>query len=165
MVDIAAGHELSISLIRLVKLLHVIKSHAPTIKDGLEHAAVPYLSELTKGDCRISELAEKTFTEVSVVSRQVRQLEQRGLVEKWRDPHDGRAFTVHLTPHGKQLVATLYEERAKWLQQLVSEWSGTDVAELTRLLNKLSGTFAATIRGDYGIAVDDVMNKEGHHTV
>ena len=57
----------------------------------------------TKGN-RISELARRSGLTKQALSQLVADLEKRGLVEKKKDPRDGRAFLVTFTEAGLALL-------------------------------------------------------------
>src|SRR5919198_6619790 len=52
-----------------------------------------------------SELAVRERVQRPTVTRIVALLEQRGLVQRTRDPQDGRSSLVALTPAGRDLLA------------------------------------------------------------
>jgi DNA-binding MarR family transcriptional regulator len=87
------------------------------------------------GQARVSELAEAARVDVSVVSRQVQQLEQSGLVVREADPHDRRAHLVSISDKGREV---LVDGRARLESVVVERLSGWDPEELT--------AFAATLR-------------------
>ncbi len=49
---------------------------------------------------RMTDLAERVLTSPSGMTRAIARLAEDGLVERARDPGDGRSFVVHLTPRG-----------------------------------------------------------------
>ena len=91
----------------------------------------------------ISKLAATQGHDASTISRRVTQLEHHGLVERLPDPSDGRACTVRLTADGH---AALTEERASrtgMLRSILADWPEHDLADLDRLLTRLSADMAA----------------------
>jgi len=52
-----------------------------------------------------SELAVRERIQRPTVTRIVARLEESGLVQRTRDPHDGRSSLVALTPAGRELLA------------------------------------------------------------
>ena len=57
------------------------------------------------------ELALRLRLEKSTVSRLVTQVEERGWIERARDPADGRALQVRLTPAGHHAAEELADAR------------------------------------------------------
>ncbi|WP_443060249.1 MarR family transcriptional regulator [Streptomyces sp. NBC_00444] len=73
----------------------------------LDRAAVALLRGLADAEpLRLGELAQLLAVEASHVTRQVRQLERSGHVERVPDPDDGRALRVRLTPVGDVVVVS-----------------------------------------------------------
>jgi DNA-binding MarR family transcriptional regulator len=72
------------------------------------------------------------------MSRQLRALEDLGLVAREPDPADGRAWLVHLTEEGARRVASVrVARRARYVRKL-AHWDAREVAELARLLRELN---------------------------
>ena len=64
--------------------------------------------------------------------------EARGLVERKRRPNDGRAWGLHLTRKGEQLVARMKARVARHDRERARALSPGERRELLRLLEKLS---------------------------
>lgn len=93
---------------------------------------------LEHGALRVSEVAEQLHLDLSTVSRQVAHLRQRGLVDSTPDPDDGRSQRVSITEAG---VEELRSQRRAVVDKLVDRltgWDDGEIADLTRLLEKLS---------------------------
>jgi DNA-binding MarR family transcriptional regulator len=108
------------------------------------HAAVPAMELahlLADGERRLGELAVQRGVGQSVVSRQIGELEARGLVVRRPDPADGRAGLVRLTPAGHALLDDIAEARRRWLDDALGALPETDVRAATRLLTALAGQF------------------------
>lgn len=88
------------------------------------------------GSTRLSDLAARINLDLSTVSRHVQQLAKSGLVERSRDPNDGRAQQVELTAAGRELLKEGFVKRRSALQERFADWSQNDIAELDRLLAK-----------------------------
>jgi DNA-binding MarR family transcriptional regulator len=86
------------------------------------------------GPARVGELAEHARLDVSVVSRQLQQLEREGLVERSRDPEDGRAHLVRLSDGGRAVLA---EGRANLDAVATERLRGWDTQQLTTLAASL----------------------------
>ncbi len=130
--------ELTVAFFRLMRVLMAHHRHAPRGHDAVDPAAQPLLFKLTEGPCRISTLAELTHGEVSTISRHVRNFERLGLVSKHPDPDDGRAAQVTLTEPGHVYIAQLRARNAEWMSTILAGWSGTEVAALTAMLERLT---------------------------
>lgn len=87
---------------------------------------------------RVGVIAESLQVESPHVTRHVAALEQRGLVERVRDPDDGRAWRIALTEEGAEAASRCRMVTNDWIEGAVATWPEQDKAELGRLLSKLS---------------------------
>lgn len=92
---------------------------------------------------RISVLAATQGHDVSTISRRVTHLETRGMLERLPDPSDGRASTVRLTAPGHSALTDERASRTGILKAVLADWPDEDLAELDRLLTRLSADMAA----------------------
>ncbi len=144
--------ELSHEFIRYHRVVHTLRTQlADVLPAGLDPAAAQLLAWLAKqGPCRQAELAENTFLDPSTVSRRVSQLVQLGLVERRADQVDGRAVQLLPTALGREFFSTIVKRREEILQQVLANWSRTEVAELSGLLRKFNDDFE-TYRSQSGV--------------
>ena len=112
---------------------------ARAVHPDLESAAYGLLVRLDEcGRQRATELAAYIGVGKATMSRQLRALEDLGLVAREPDPADGRAWLVHLTEEGRRRVQRVREaRRARYVSQL-AHWDRREVAELARLLQQLN---------------------------
>ncbi|MGP8064417.1 MAG: MarR family winged helix-turn-helix transcriptional regulator [Acidimicrobiales bacterium] len=92
---------------------------------------------------RPSEIAEIQAVHPSLVTRQVRELEDGGLVAVTADPADRRSCLVSLTEAGSDERRRLSEFGLKRFALFVKDWESDDVRTLTELLWKLRMSMAA----------------------
>ncbi|UXY29887.1 MarR family winged helix-turn-helix transcriptional regulator [Streptomyces sp. HUAS TT20] len=113
---------------------------AREVHPDLESAAYGLLVRLDEhGGQRATELAGYIGVGKATMSRQLRALEELGLVAREPDPADGRAWLVALTAEGRGRVGRVREaRRARYVSQL-AHWDRQEVAELARLLHELNG--------------------------
>lgn len=113
---------------------------AREVHPDLESAAYGLLVRLDEyGRQRATELAAYIGVGKATMSRQLRALEDLGLIAREPDPADGRAWLVDLTGEGRRRVAHVREaRRARYVSQL-SHWDRREVAELARLIHQLNG--------------------------
>ena len=97
---------------------------------------------------RPSEIADLQHVHPSLVTRQVRDLEDKGYAQVTADPADGRSCLVTLTPAGADEMARLRQVGVDQFAVFVAGWEPEEVRTLTALLEKLqsSKTAAATQR-------------------
>ena len=120
-----------VALVRAYRhaLRHPIASAVPALELALL---------LAEGELRLGELAARRGVCQSVVSRQVGELEARGLVVRRRDPADRRAGLVALTPAGRELLAEAAQTRRTWVHDALADHPEDDVRAATRLVQALA---------------------------
>ena len=101
-----------------------------------EYAVVSLLDH--GGPRRVSDLAGADGSDASTVSRRVAALAERELLVRTPDPVDGRAHRMALTDRGRAVLHAERRRRADLVTDALTGWSGTDRADLTRLLIRLS---------------------------
>ncbi|MFJ2740285.1 MarR family winged helix-turn-helix transcriptional regulator [Streptomyces sp. NPDC087440] len=112
---------------------------AREVHPELEPAAYGLLVRLDEVDRqRATELAAWFGVGKATMSRQLRALEELGLVAREPDPADGRASLILLTAEGRDRFRRVRDaRRASYVQKLAS-WDRREVAELARLLHQLN---------------------------
>src|SRR5580658_4477583 len=86
---------------------------------------------------RPSEIAEIQQVHPSLVTRQVRELEDAGFVKVAADPADRRSCLVTLLPMGSEELRRLEQFGLKRFAAFVEDWEPEQVRVLTELLEKL----------------------------
>jgi DNA-binding MarR family transcriptional regulator len=115
------------------------RTGAKALDPRLDVTAYPLVSMLCwRGAMRPSDLAAALYLDKSTVSRQIDAAARVGLVERGPHPDDARAVSVRLTPAGRQRVEALRAVRLERWRAALAEWAPGDIAELTRLLGKLT---------------------------
>jgi DNA-binding MarR family transcriptional regulator len=123
-----------------------------TVIGGIERATrrhqraskLNLLQVLRDGEsARPSEMAERQGVHPSLVTRQVKELEDQGFVTIIQDPADGRAWLVSLTRAGKSEVRRLQDIGTDRFAAFVADWDPIEVRTLTVLLEKLERSKAA----------------------
>jgi DNA-binding MarR family transcriptional regulator len=94
------------------------------------------------GPLRVSEVAGRLGIDLSVASRQVAALVASGHAVREADPADGRAHRIRVTPAGERALRLSHERMVAAFGHVLADWSGDDVADLTRLLARLREDFA-----------------------
>jgi DNA-binding MarR family transcriptional regulator len=107
--------------------------------DAVDVSAFPLLRLLThQGPMRLSTMARVLGLDASTVSRHVRQLEDRGLLERTEDPEDRRASRVAVSPHGAECLAHSIEVRRRLIGEALEGWPEDDRETLRLLLHKVA---------------------------
>lgn len=74
----------------------------------------------------------------SAVVALVDDLERRGLAERRRDPRDRRAYTLYLTPDGRELLAELRGAADEDEAELLSALDAAERSQLITLLQRVA---------------------------
>lgn len=107
--------------------------------DRLEVSTWPVLHALQMyGELRLSDLAAKLQLDISTVSRHVKQLEGRGLVERTEDPDDRRAALLGATPAGLEVLDAGRRRRRELVGRVLSGWPADDVAVFADLATRFT---------------------------
>jgi DNA-binding MarR family transcriptional regulator len=140
-ISLATATRLNLELVRVMKLFHSMRQHAPKVHPGVEPGSYPILFNLISGPQRVSLLAEHVYSDVSTVSRQVTTLVSHGLLEKVTDPQDGRACMVSLSADGASLVEQLKAVRGEWFRRALHDWEPADAEAFGGYLEQFAASF------------------------
>lgn len=88
------------------------------------------------GPLRLSALAETTGQDQAITSRQVETLTRAGLVERVKDPADGRAHLLRPTEAGTKLNRGMRAVWSAWLGASLTHWSDAELGQLAGLLTR-----------------------------
>ncbi|MEU9353399.1 MarR family transcriptional regulator [Streptomyces griseoloalbus] len=99
------------------------------------------------GDMRMSKLAELLSVDMSVTSRHVAHLAERGWIERSPDPADKRSRILRLTPAGRTQLDELFRRTTQLLAERLADWSDEEVGRLTQLMSRLRDSFGDTRTG------------------
>jgi len=118
------------------------------VSDRAGAAAEAVLGVLAEaGEVRPSTLVCRLGTSASVLSRQLAELEDAGLLERRADPGDGRAHLVRVSVEGEALLCEAAGARAERLRNALDGWSEEEarsaLASLSRLRHDLESAAPA----------------------
>jgi DNA-binding MarR family transcriptional regulator len=85
----------------------------------------------------VAEIARSSRMDMGAVSRQLRTLEESGLVRRGPSPDNGAVVLVTLTAKGRRTAERILAVRDGHLEAALSSWSPDDVARLGGLLQRL----------------------------
>jgi DNA-binding MarR family transcriptional regulator len=109
----------------------------------LERSSYTILRHAAEGPSRMSDIAGALIVDISTASRQVKVLEESGLLVRTSHPSDGRACVLELTDSGREALDLA---RAAW-REVVSDvldgWSAADRRTLAPLLQRLADDLAS----------------------
>ena len=107
------------------------------------------------GPQRPTAIAEHLSTGASNVSKILRRLEERGLLERRTDPDDARASRAHLTPAGVDVARRFVEGGDRLVDELLDGWSVADRRAFGTLMRRFeTSTEGFLRRGGPGQAAD-----------
>ena len=89
-----------------------------------------------------SELASRERIQRPTATRVLARLEEDGLVERTRDPRDGRSSLVAATPRARALLAELRTRKTAFLAERLERLDPDERAVLDRAADILEGMLA-----------------------
>ncbi len=89
------------------------------------------------GALRMTELAELVGTAPPTVTKLIKDLEGKGLVNKTPDEQDGRVSIVSLTEEGQRVAEAIGSARLEALRQVMDGWDKDDLQQFTVLFERL----------------------------
>jgi DNA-binding MarR family transcriptional regulator len=124
------NHELAVPLeIRVLSTIiskttaRDIQRRLDTHSTGISSRQYTVLATLTDGASTIAEISKLLLSSPPTLVPVVDALERKGLVRRWRDPHDRRRQPLILTPAGEELLKQIPiiaadDEYVKFLQTM-----------------------------------------------
>ncbi|MCU1486434.1 MAG: transcriptional regulator [Actinomycetia bacterium] len=104
----------------------------------LPQQVLQVLQVLRDGEARsLADLARLARMDAAAVSRQVRVLEDRGLVDRRQSPHHGRIVLIEPTADGLALAQRLFDLNTGHLVDALSTWTPEERDALGTLLVRL----------------------------
>ncbi|MER6995242.1 MarR family winged helix-turn-helix transcriptional regulator [Streptomyces sp. NPDC000410] len=89
------------------------------------------------GEMRMSRLAELLAVDMSVTSRHVAHVVDRGWIERSPDPDDRRSRILRITPAGEELLDDMARRTTDMFARTLKDWTDEDVGLLNTLLARL----------------------------
>ncbi|MEU0739810.1 MarR family transcriptional regulator [Streptomyces sp. NPDC006134] len=114
---------------------------APLRRAGLSRPEFDLLGALRRTGHELTpgELARETFSSGAAVTKRLKQLTERGLVERRGDTRDRRVAHVRLTDAGRDLVDGILPEQLAYETAVLSGLEGERRGDLAALLGELLG--------------------------
>ena len=114
------------------------KSSSIIRKQGLTEAQFSVLELLYhKGDFRIKEIIEKTFSSGGTMTVIIDNLEKEQFIKRKRDPRDRRAILIEITEKGRRAIEKIFDKHVDNLEKIFSVLSSTEKDSMIHLLKKL----------------------------
>jgi DNA-binding MarR family transcriptional regulator len=113
-------------------------------EDQVDPSSFPLAKQLMCSNAmRVTDVATRLGLDASTVSRQIKQLEDKGLVERTPDPADGRASLVQISAAGQASMQAAFRRRYDRIKAVLEPWTDDDRARLQELLTRLADDLAA----------------------
>ncbi|WP_019355619.1 MarR family transcriptional regulator [Streptomyces sp. AA1529] len=114
-------------------------SDAPLAREGFSRPEFDILSALRREDRDLTpgRLARETYASGTAVTKRVRTLEERGLVERRPDARDRRVAHLSLTERGRELVDRILPEQVAFERSLLAGLGEEERDGLARTLGEL----------------------------
>ena len=110
--------------------------------------------------CTMTELAELLGLEISTVSRRVKALEDRGLVERESSPTDRRASLLRLTPDGRELFEKLSTSWREMLAEVLEDWDPFSIEIFAELFGRFADALEAYAVATTGPRLIDAPRRD-----
>lgn len=139
--------DLSRALHRLQRLLSSRRVHTNLVTaagSALSQQAAQVLAAVGGETRTVADLARAAHMDVGAVSRQLRILEEEGLVTRAGSPSNGSIVLVAATAEGAELAARIAEVRQRQLVDALSGWDDDDRTRLGQLLARFVDDLQAT---------------------
>jgi DNA-binding MarR family transcriptional regulator len=141
--------EIEHELFALFRRTFAIHLHTQTTNYELDRSTYAILCLIAdEGPRRLSQIAADFRLDASTITRQVQAAERLGLAVKRRDPHDGRAALVDLTPDGVDAVQVSRSHRQRMLGRIMEDWEESEREEFLRALSRFNTTIAGWLQED-----------------
>jgi DNA-binding MarR family transcriptional regulator len=114
---------------------------------ALDRAAYVILRRLqADGPLNVSALADALNLDGSTVTRQLTTLENDGLIERRRDPADGRGTVVEATPRGLSQVDAVREARREVYGMVLRDYTEGQKQDLADTLERFTAALDTYMR-------------------
>ncbi len=102
---------------------------------------------LHKGPLPINTIGDKVLLTSGSMTAAVNRLEAKGLVQRLKDPSDGRRCQVALTVSGRRTIESAFKKHENNLEKIADVLTEDERAELVRLL-KILGQHAERVNAN-----------------
>ncbi len=127
------------SLIRRVK--RVMGERAREVHPDLHPMTFFILNHLAAtGPLRAADLSDAFAMDKGGVSRQVQTLVDLGLVERHRDPEDGRALVLVVSDEGRDRLERMSQVRRERFDERLAAWSDAELASFVASLARYNAS-------------------------
>ncbi|MFG3050593.1 MarR family winged helix-turn-helix transcriptional regulator [Kitasatospora sp. NPDC048239] len=104
--------------------------------EGMAYSLLAYIEQA--GPVRVTDVGVHFAVGKATVSRQIRALEELGLVAREADPQDRRAALVSLTADGRRRFLEARGARMARVREVMGGWPEEDVVRFAELLHRFN---------------------------
>ncbi|WP_257032416.1 MarR family winged helix-turn-helix transcriptional regulator [Streptomyces sp. 1331.2] len=104
--------------------------------EGMAYSMLGYIEQA--GRVRVTDVGVHFAVGKATVSRQIRALEELGLVARETDPLDRRAALVSLTEEGRRRYLAARDVRMGRVREMIGGWVAEDVVRFGELLRRFN---------------------------
>ena len=136
--DVAAAEQALARLFRLTGGRKMYDRQSAAVGVLVSRAGYAILRTLDQdGPLSTGDLARSCTMDPGAAVRQVKVLEEDGLVSRTTHADDARVTVVTLTDEGRDVYRRIVEVRTDHLDEVLAGWSAGDRAQLTALVDRL----------------------------
>jgi DNA-binding MarR family transcriptional regulator len=133
--------ELSVALGRLQRLLssrRVYSLHAQAADVQLSQQSAQVLRAIATAEPQaVADVARAARMDAGAVSRQLRSLEEQGLVARMSSPTHGSVVLVEATPEGAMLAQRFERTQERHVAEALGDWTSEERSTLGAMLLRL----------------------------
>lgn len=117
------------------------------------------------GPVAVTDVARRLGLDQSTASRQLRPLEEMGLISRTTDPSDRRLALLTTTPAGRDVLRRVREIQLNDFDVAMSDWPPEDRARLAELLDRFRAALVAARTDERGWSIrPDASVSAAPHT-
>ena len=136
--DVAAAERALERLFRLTVNRKVHTKQTAAVGVDVTRAGYAVLRTVDElGEATMGEIARQCSMDPAAAGRQVKALEDDGLVERNADDGDARVTVVRLTTAGRDVYRRIVAVRTAHMTEVLASWPAADRAALARLVDRL----------------------------
>jgi DNA-binding MarR family transcriptional regulator len=107
---------------------------------GISQSRLELLNELYEADeISQTDLQKKVNIDNAAVTRHLKQLEEKGVVTRRKNPADNRVTFVKLTEDGRMKMIAYKEEKKRFISNVLKDFSVEERSSLLKMLTRIQG--------------------------
>jgi DNA-binding MarR family transcriptional regulator len=135
--DVAAAERALERLFRLTANRRMQSKQTAAVGADVTRAGYALMRCLERGELSLGDLARDCAMDPAAAGRQVKLLEDDGLLARESSADDARVTVVRLTADGRKVYRRIVQFRTDYMAEVLASWSPSDRATLARLVDRL----------------------------